>query len=76
MNAGSRVESGADPESRPLLEFLFQHKDRPEFTCRYRWQAGTFAIWDNRAAQHLAVNDYHGYRRVMHRLSVAGDRPH
>lgn len=71
-----RFDGWTEAESRPLLEFLFQHKDRPEFTCRYRWQAGTFAIWDNRAAQHLAVNDYHGYRRVMHRLSVAGDRPH
>ncbi len=70
-----RFDGWTEAESRPLLELLYRHKERPEFTCRYRWQAGTFAIWDNRAAQHLAVNDYHGFRRVMHRLSVAGERP-
>jgi taurine dioxygenase len=70
-----RFDGWTEAESRPLLEFLYRHKERPEFTCRYRWQAGTFAIWDNRAAQHLAVNDYHGFRRKMHRLSIEGDRP-
>jgi taurine dioxygenase len=70
-----RFDGWTEDESRPLLEFLYRHQQRPEFTCRYRWQAGTFAIWDNRAAQHLAVNDYHGHRREMLRLSVEGDRP-
>jgi taurine dioxygenase len=70
-----RFDGCTEAESRPLLEFLYRHQQRPEFTCRYRWQAGTFAIWDNRAAQHLALNDYHGFRREMHRLSVEGDRP-
>jgi len=70
-----RVDGWTEAESKPLLEFLYAHCQRPEFTCRYRWQAGTFTIWDNRATQHLAVNDYHGFRREMHRLSIEGERP-
>ena len=70
-----RFEGWTEEESRPVLEFLYRHMDRPEFTCRYRWTAGAFAIWDNRAAQHFALNDYHGHRREMLRLSVEGDTP-
>ena len=62
-------------ESAPLLEFLFRHQIRPEFTCRFRWTPGSLAIWDNRCAQHYAMNDYHGRRRVMQRITLAGDRP-
>ncbi|MEM9682284.1 MAG: TauD/TfdA family dioxygenase [Pseudomonadota bacterium] len=71
----ARIDGWTAEESGPLLDYLYRHMQRPEFTCRYRWQPGTFAIWDNRAAQHLAVNDYHGHRREMHRLSIEGDRP-
>jgi len=71
----TRIDGWTEAESRPLLEFLYRHQQRPEFTCRLRWTTGTFTIWDNCAAQHLAVNDYHGYRREMHRLSVEGTRP-
>jgi taurine dioxygenase len=70
-----RFDNWTEEESRPLLTFLYSHMHRPEFTCRLRWEANTFTIWDNRAAQHLAVNDYHGYRREMHRLSIEGDQP-
>jgi taurine dioxygenase len=62
-------------ESAPLLEFLFRHQVRPEFTCRFRWSVGALAFWDNRAAQHNPVNDYHGHRRAMLRITLAGDRP-
>lgn len=62
-------------ESRPLLEFLFQRVTRPEYGFRLRWQADTLAMWDNRCTQHYALNDYHGYRRVMHRIIVEGDAP-
>lgn len=63
-------------ESTPLLGFLFEHQTRPEFTCRFRWQTGSMAFWDNRCTQHNPVNDYHGHKRVMHRITLAGDRPH
>jgi taurine dioxygenase len=62
-------------ESQPLLEFLFQHQVRPEFTCRFRWQVGSLALWDNRCTLHNPLNDYHGHRRVLHRITLAGDRP-
>ena len=62
-------------ESAPLLRYLYRHQIRPEFTGRFRWQPGSLAIWDNRCAQHYAVNDYHGQRRVMHRITLAGDKP-
>ena len=65
----------SEEESAPLLEYLFRHQVRPEFTCRFRWQPGSLAFWDNRCVQHNPINDYHGYRRVMHRITLAGDKP-
>ena len=70
-----RFEGMTADESRPLLQYLFDHAVRPEFTCRLRWTPGTLAIWDNRWLLHLAVNDYDGNRRLLHRTTVAGDAP-
>jgi taurine dioxygenase len=71
----ARFEGMTEDESRGLLQYLFQHQVRPEFTCRFRWEVGSLALWDNRCVQHNPVNDYHGYRRVMHRITLEGDRP-
>ncbi len=71
-----RFEGWSAAESAPLLEFLFAHSVRPEFTCRFRWRPGSLAFWDNRCVQHLALNDYAGQRREMHRVTVQGDRPY
>ncbi len=69
------IEGMTDDESAPLLESLFRHQVRPEFTCRFRWQPGSLAFWDNRCTLHNPVNDYHGFRRVMHRITLRGDTP-
>jgi taurine dioxygenase len=71
----TRFEDMTEAESEPLLGWLFSHQLRPEFTCRFRWQPGSLALWDNRGSLHYPLNDYQGHRRVMHRVSIAGDRP-
>ena len=77
VNVGHTVRFAGmtEIESAPILGYLYQHLTRPEFTCRFTWQPGSIAFWDNRCAQHNPVNDYHGYRRVMHRITLAGDVP-
>ena len=70
-----RLEDMTEEESAPILDYLYAHSTRPEFTCRVRWSKTGLAIWDNRCTQHYAVNDYHGHARIMHRTTCAGDRP-
>ncbi|HUA51054.1 MAG TPA: TauD/TfdA family dioxygenase [Candidatus Sulfotelmatobacter sp.] len=70
-----RFKGWTAEESKPLLDFLYRHASRPEFTCRVRWAPGTLTMWDNRCALHHPINDYHGQRRVMHRVTAEGDRP-
>jgi taurine dioxygenase len=70
-----RFKDMSEEESRPLIEFLQAHQTRPEFTCRVRWWPGTLTIWDNRCTQHSAVNDYHGQRRRMRRLTFGAQTP-
>ena len=71
----ARFEAMTEAESAPLLGYLFRHQVQPEFTCRFAWRPGSMAIWDNRCTQHAALNDYHGKRRRMHRITIAGDEP-
>lgn len=71
-----RFQDMTEEESAPLLDFLNRHSQRPEFQIRFRWTRGSLALWDNRCTQHIAVNDYPGYRRVMDRVTIAGDKPY
>ena len=77
VNVGhtAHFKGWTEEESRPLLDYVFHHQVRLEFTCRFQWQPGSLAFWDNRCAQHNAVNDYAGFRRIMHRVTLAGDTP-
>jgi len=70
-----RFAGMTEAESAPLLGYLFELQVRPEFTCRFVWRPGSIAFWDNRCTQHNPINDYHGYRRVMHRITLEGDAP-
>jgi len=70
-----RFEGMTPEESAPILEYLYRHQVRPEFTCRFRWRPGSLAFWDNRCAQHNAINDYQGHRRLLHRITLAGEKP-
>jgi len=72
----TRFRDWSEPESAPLLDYLFRHQVQPEFTCRFHWEPGSLAFWDNRCTQHNPVNDYHGFRRVMHRVTLEGEPPH
>jgi taurine dioxygenase len=69
------IEGWTEAESEPMIDFLMQHSTRPEFTCRFRWQTGSLAIWDNRCTQHFAIDDYPAETRVMHRITICGDTP-
>ena len=71
----SGFEGMTEAESRPLLNFLLEHGNRPEFTFRFRWQKGSIAFWDNRSTKHIALGDTGPFRRLMRRIQIRGDRP-
>jgi taurine dioxygenase len=71
----SGIVGMADAESAPILKFLFEHQVKPEFTCRFIWENNAIAFWDNRCVQHNPVNDYHGFRRIMQRITLQGTKP-
>jgi taurine dioxygenase len=64
-----------EEESASLLAFLYAHQVKPEFTCRISWQPDTIVLWDNRCVLHYPINDYHGYKRLLHRITLKGDTP-
>jgi taurine dioxygenase len=70
-----RFEDMTAEESKPLLDYLNHHCTRPELQIRLRWRPGMLLLWDNRSTMHLAINDYDGQRRLLHRTTVAGARP-
>jgi taurine dioxygenase len=70
-----RIVGLTPSESGALLEMLYAHATRPEFTFRLSWQPGTLAIWDNRCLQHYAIDDYQGFERIMYRVTIQGTRP-
>ncbi|MEZ5743316.1 MAG: TauD/TfdA family dioxygenase [Sphingomonadaceae bacterium] len=69
------IDGMSEEESWPLIDHLCQHITQHAFTCRLRWEPGMVAMWDNRAALHLAANDYDGFRREMYRVTMEGEVP-
>ena len=70
-----RFAGWTEDESAPLLNYLFEQQVKPEYTCRFVWRPGSIAFWDNRCALHNPINDYHGHKRLLHRLTLKGDKP-
>lgn len=70
-----RVNDLPERQSDGLLRLLYEHMTDPAFVVRYHWSPGTLAFWDNRATMHYGIHDYGGDRRVMHRVTLRGDRP-
>jgi taurine dioxygenase len=70
------IEGFSDEDAEVLLTELFEHMKKPRFIYRHRWEANMLGIWDNRCVMHSAQGGYAGYRRVLHRLTVAGTKPY
>lgn len=71
----TRIVELSQKESDVVLKLLFSHIERPDFQCRFRWQPGSVAFWDNRCTQHLALWDYYPNRRRGFRVTIKGDTP-
>jgi taurine dioxygenase len=77
VNSGftTRILGLSRRESAKILELISEHIQRPEFVIRWHWKPNTLAFWDNRVTQHYTVDDYLPHRRVMHRVTILGDKP-
>jgi taurine dioxygenase len=77
FNSGftTRILGLSKAESAKILDLLAEHIRRPEFVIRWHWKPNTLVFWDNRVTQHYTVDDYVPHRRVMHRVTILGDRP-
>ena len=71
----TRINELSSKESDLVLNYLYTHISKPEFTLRWHWQKDDIAFWDNRLTQHYAVADYLPERRIMHRATIVGDKP-
>ncbi|MFC6082678.1 TauD/TfdA dioxygenase family protein [Sphaerisporangium aureirubrum] len=71
----SHIVGVSDAESRAVLDLLYAHLTKPEHIIRHRWRLGDVAMWDNRSTSHYANRDYGTTHRVMHRITLRGDRP-
>ncbi|MCU1427626.1 MAG: Taurine dioxygenase [Actinomycetia bacterium] len=71
----SHIKELSRPESDALLQFLYAHATKPQYTVRYQWRAGDVGFWDNRATMHSVVGDFTGQHRVIQRVTLRGDRP-
>lgn len=72
----SHIKGMEPEESAILLDRLYKMAWNPEVQCRFRWDKGSLAFWDNRSSQHFAASDYFPQVRVMERVTIAGDRPY
>ena len=71
----THIKGMDEDEGRTILEFLYRRTMRHEYHYRHRWRPGMVVFWDNRAVQHSALHDYYPQRRMMHRVTIKGDRP-
>ncbi|MCP5373036.1 MAG: TauD/TfdA family dioxygenase [Hyphomicrobiales bacterium] len=71
----ARFDGMTEDESAPLLDYLYRHGTRAEFTCRLRWEPGTVAVWDSRCTWRTRLGGDPGQQRVLHRVSIGGERP-
>ena len=69
------IENMPHDEAQSLMSFLHLHTTDVKFMYRHRWQSGDVVIWDNRSTQHVALNDYGGFRRELRRTTIAGESP-
>lgn len=67
-----RIDGMSREASEALLHRLYAHAMKPDHAHRFKWKPGSVAFWDNRATWHWALNDYHGHRRLMHRITIEG----